>query len=82
MSLYDKKLDKLEELAGVQECRHARLLVLQAPPWFTPDGQGPSMLFRQCLDCRKVLPREERMPSVHDRSSGTPPPPGTSLDPL
>jgi hypothetical protein len=55
MSLYEKKLERLEELAGVMECAHSRLLIMPTPDWFIPEGHSASTLLKQCLDCRKVL---------------------------
>jgi hypothetical protein len=50
MSQYERKLEKLEDLAGMTECAHMRCLVLQSPPWFTPKGEEPSTLLRQCVE--------------------------------
>jgi hypothetical protein len=55
MSLYDRKLEKLEDLAGLAECAHARCLEMQSPTWFTPEGEEPTIVLRQCLECGTML---------------------------
>ncbi len=56
MSLYERKLEKLEALAGLHECSHPNALTYQSPEWSTIDGQPP---FRQttCSDCGTLLER-------------------------
>jgi hypothetical protein len=55
MSQYEKKLEKLEELAGTVQCAHENQLVMKSPPWFTPEGVQPSALIKQCMDCGRNL---------------------------
>ena len=54
MSLYERKLEKLEELAGLQECSHPHTLVFIAPDWFTPEGEDP-FSWTMCQNCRTYL---------------------------
>lgn len=54
MSLYERKLEKLEQLAGLQECSHPHTLVFIAPAWFTPDGEEP-FSWTMCQNCRTYL---------------------------
>jgi len=49
MSLYERKLEKLEELAGLQECSHPHTLVFTTPDWFTPEAE---QLARRYLDAQ------------------------------
>lgn len=56
MSLYEKKLEKLEELAGLHECSHPHALTFIAPPWFTPEGEEP-FSWTMCRNCKTNLHR-------------------------
>lgn len=56
MSLYERKLEKLEELAGLRECSHPHTVVFIAPAWFTPEGEKP-FSWTMCQNCKaKVQP--------------------------
>lgn len=54
MSLYERKLEKLEEWAGLQECSHSHTLVFTTPDWFTPPGEQP-FSWTMCQNCRAYL---------------------------
>ena len=54
MSLYERKLEKLEELAGLHECSHPHTMTFTAPDWFTPVGEEP-FSWTMCQNCRAYL---------------------------
>ena len=58
MSLYERKLEKLEELAGLQECSHPHTLVFTTPDWFTPEAEQP-FSWTMCQSCRTYLPETQ-----------------------
>ena len=51
MSLYEKKLAKLEQLAGAVDCPHVNAWTYVGPDWDTLAGDPPYQ-FTYCLDCR------------------------------
>lgn len=54
MSLYERKLEKLEELAGLRECSHPHTLQFIAPNWFTTPGEEP-FSWTMCQHCKATL---------------------------
>lgn len=59
MSLYERKLEKLEELAGLHECSHTHTLTYIAAEWSTPPGEKP-FSWTMCQDCRATLHHQTR----------------------
>lgn len=57
MSLYERKLEKLEELAGLKECQHSRAFRIDFSSWYS-DGQE-YLLPPFCPDCGKQLSPHE-----------------------